>query len=247
MQVVYFQGNNAPFYQYQHHLINSGLFQEEEVVKPTKDLDDIQYLNENSSNLVIWMYCLFFQSFREHILNLPKVPCYFPKFWKASIGGKSDMDALRQRIQKEKVMLYGVSRGSLVVARYCSQNSCENIKGIILEGGPFSISGVLDDHYGKWSGVAMKCLELFTSFKKSQESVDDGWVKNIPTHLPILIITSIDDEVVKYTHSLKMFHALKDTHDVKLVTLNNVKHNFYQNDLRFKVEVSQFIDRISKV
>ncbi len=74
-QIVYFQGNHACFEQHEHHLKNTGL-RLTDVCRPTKDLNEIHFLNESSYNPFIWLYCKFFHLLRTYVLHLPYVPAY---------------------------------------------------------------------------------------------------------------------------------------------------------------------------
>ncbi len=260
-KVIYFQGNNACFDQYKHHVIDSKIFQENDIIHPNKDLDEICYINEKCYWPHIWIYCKLFHLKRK-LDHLPKVNAYFPKFWKASIGGKSDLDALHERLDNvdinSKKILYGVSRGALVVARYASStnNNLQNVCAIILEGGPISIHEVIKQKVEKIIPFlllqqfiilfTMAILQLFTNFKSNQENLDDTWVQKLPKNIPILIITSLHDNIVNWEHARKIYAQIKETHNVKLVTLSQVGHNHYSKDPLFYQEVSKFLTKIKQ-
>jgi esterase/lipase len=114
-------------------------------------------------------------------LKLPNVPAYWVAFWQASIGGQSDLTAMEQRVNQshEDIILYGVSRGGLVVAKYAfSLSSCKNIKGIVLEGAPFSIFEVIKENV-----IISFLLETITNYKR--DPINENWISNILETIPI--------------------------------------------------------------
>jgi hypothetical protein len=244
MKIVYFQGNNASFSQYKHHLIDSGVCQEEDIVKPKSDLKEIRLVkHDNNDNILIWfvkwIYIQMFYFYRVYILKLPSVPAYWVAFWQASIGGQSDLLEMNTRVdqvkKEESVIYYGVSRGGLVVARYCSELLCSgNLKGIVLEGAPFSIRKVI-------SCYSAFLLEKITSYKR--ESLDETWISYIPEDIPILIISSTADEIVPVSHARKMYALLKHNQKrrVYLLLLENVNQNSYGTSLLYQSIVTQFL------
>ncbi len=250
MKIVFFQGNNASFSQYQHHLIDSKVCKDDDVVKPPKDLNEINMVEHHKNDNIIvccikYIYIYFFLFFRSYFLKLPNIPPYWVAFWKASIGGQSNLDAMEQRVKqagKEDIILYGVSRGGLVVTKYCSSLSfSNNIKGIILEGAPISIREVITQHTSYFHAPILKLLETFTIY--SREALNDQWILNIPATIPILIISSKMDTIVPVSHAVKMYNLLQQNskRQVYLIILKTVDHNFYGTTSLFQSKVTKFI------
>jgi hypothetical protein len=244
MKVVYFQGNNASFEEYRHHLIDSNLFTEDQVLKPDTDLNDIKSVP--SCCVFTWFYTFAFDFFRKYVLGLPKIPIYWLAFWNASIGGQSDLKAMEERskLTKEDVLYYGVSRGALVVARFCCHNQeLKNVKGIILEGCPFSIRDVIKDKVPHFLfDWFLSVLECCTKYNRIQEHENHDWICDIPCRIPILIISSTGDKIVPSMHAHRLFDALKDQkRQVYLLMLENVGHNHFASSPLFQNIVPLFI------
>ncbi len=244
MPVVYFQGHGACFDQYKHHLIDAGLFQEDEICKPGLDLDEIRYINPNTWNPFWWIYMWVFHAWRKFILNLPPVRPYWIAGWKECIGGQKDIDEMKIRAESAPAssIFYGVSRGALVVARYCCQPRAVVPKCIVLEGCPFSIQDVIRDRFGILAKLCIFIVECVTSYKQSQECQSWNWIQDIPLSIPLLLITSKSDTIVPAAHSERLFDALKaQNRSVYLLVLENVDHNEFATSSLFQETVPKFL------
>jgi pimeloyl-ACP methyl ester carboxylesterase len=240
-RVVYFQGNMACFDQYQHHLVNSNLFQESEIVQPQQDLKEIRYINTSTWNPLVHFYVWLFHLWRKHACGLPHVRPYWPAVWEASIGGQQDIDQMHMRAQQAdpNPIFYGVSRGAMVVARYLARPGDVIPKCAILEGGPISIQDVLKDRQGHRIGSWLAhALEFCTNYRRAQDFTQPDF---IPVGIPILIITSTADTVVESSHSERLFQALSGREYVYLLVLENVEHNNYAESKLFQEVVPKFI------
>lgn len=141
---------------------------------------------------------------------------------KCSLGQVTDVEshrkkylALTQRFlnQEIDIISYGVSRGGATTFRALAQNQYQNIKLCILEGPPSSIHGLFKGYFTPYFGSLLYNRVIANIFLGAQHQLDHAqqaiaFAKKFPPNVPLVIVSSIKDEIVHHQNSLKLALAV---------------------------------------
>ncbi len=179
------------------------------------------------------------------VFNFPEV-CrdddHKPSMWlpNAALAQGGDIKELKKAVDAiprgQKIVGFGVSRGAATWLTFLGSNPeyADRLSALILEA-PFAdatelIDGVMD---GTMQALGLPDNRVVSTMRGVGESValrnysrsgikPIDVAKHIPTTLPIFIMHSKEDEVIPYTHSLRVYSDLKEVghNDVYLLQLD---------------------------
>ncbi|MCX5924401.1 MAG: prolyl oligopeptidase family serine peptidase [Candidatus Dependentiae bacterium] len=133
---------------------------------------------------------------------------------------------------ESSVILYGCSRGAAAIINYMSQCNPTQVKALVLDACPASISETIAPTLAKLGINPSLSLSVFTTIFPAypENSITPRQaIKNIANkNLPILLIHGKSDTVVPYEHSLMLYLEFKKQGftNVHLVTISQGKHSF---------------------
>jgi len=139
-------------------------------------------------------------------------------------------EAIAQESNKpQKVILYGVSRGSATVFSTCARHYSEQIAAVVCEGVFDTVNNILV--YGNlFSRLKIGLLKYskLTNFKADGISPITSALQ-MPKDVPIALITSIVDEVVPHQCTLNLYKKLRELGYTKvhILILKTSKHDVY--------------------
>lgn len=167
------------------------------------------------------------------------IKTYAIKIHKMNLGQEGDIAEHKKRVDRcsaehpdAEVVVYGVSRGSITSFNAHALYQYENVKALVLEGCPDSISNVVREaqgtllHYLYTVGVQYVCAHNPLGISAL------SLVEQFPRKTPVLFITSLKDQVVPSNCTLRLVKALKESghqHTYCLV-LKNSSHIGYTVD-----------------
>jgi len=151
---------------------------------------------------------IFANLYERHIINITKD---YPKL-------------------SNEVVLFGVSRGAATILNFISENNLSEVKAIVCESCFDSIPSLLSYRFPFLQKIALRFIETFTMFKKDGPSPIVS-VNKIP-EIPILLITSLKDEIVPFQCVVNLYIALKNSghKNTYLLILKNSTHLNYMLD-----------------
>jgi pimeloyl-ACP methyl ester carboxylesterase len=143
----------------------------------------------------------------------------------------------------QDIILYGVSRGAATTFSALATHQYEDVKLCVLEGVPSSMSGIFKS-YAKHRDIGKLAYQyLGPTFLGGQHKTDKAsqaraYVKNFPNEVPLLIVSSIEDEVVPHENSIRLALRVaakrvkardegKTVAPVYFLQLDTVGHNHY--------------------
>lgn len=131
-------------------------------------------------------------------------------------------------VDKEKIVIMGYSIGT-GVASYCASENTAN--GLILVA-PYDkaislYNDAIDSFHGPIQNLAKYSFDSATYAEKVEE--------------PTLIITSRDDEVINYSHSLDLAGHFSELDDV--IILDGIKHNGYFSQDLVLNSITEFLNK----
>eukprot|EP00761_Pharyngomonas_kirbyi_P008961 gb/GECH01008975.1/.p1 GENE.gb/GECH01008975.1/~~gb/GECH01008975.1/.p1 ORF type:complete len:370 (+),score=45.18 gb/GECH01008975.1/:1-1110(+) len=138
----------------------------------------------------------------------------------------------KNNINHEKIFIFGHSIGGSVAA-YLANKNPENVKGLILENSFTSIFEMLESLYGNSPYVYLK------PFLRNKWPTNE-YVRHISSHIPCLILSGINDEVVPPHMSHSLFHIAKSHPSSRFVELPG-KHNDTWQSLQYYQEIRDFV------
>ena len=122
----------------------------------------------------------------------------------------------KNNFPRQKMILYGISRGASTIVRYMGQEQTENVHALILES-PFASMHDVAKHLaqGYWLGwlpfhqwLALNIIEYkHPNFKRTHPQPLDT-LPNIDKTIPILLICCEDDDLVPCWSTQRLAHAL---------------------------------------
>lgn len=169
------------------------------------------------------------------------VLCHYINLFKINVGQEDDINILKQKVEENlkkqkavnnKIILYGVSRGSATTFSYFALHDFENIAAVICEGIFDSLNNIIKygDLFSKFKIGILKNSKI-TKFD-SNGLCPMKTVNQINKDKPMAIITSIKDEVVPCQCTLNLYKQLLEhgCDKVHILILKKSKHNLYPID-----------------
>jgi len=170
---------------------------------------------------------------------------YFYKFDQANLGQGADIacleDSYKKHIERyphKKVVLYGDSRGAATTFIFFALHKPTQVGAIVLEGifdtmphvitHLFKYSNKLPGVSAAWHRLLGLCLKSY----KPQGPFPLHYVDDIDLETPILLVTSLKDEVVPYQCVMRLYCKLKARghNKVHMLVLKDAWHTHYMLD-----------------
>jgi len=249
-KVVYFQGIGASKHQIER-VLSAGLFARDEVYVPETDLEEVVPREEFGWN-VFFHLCALAIHFKNALLGLARVPLFALRFWKATIGGYADVQALKLRHEAcpEAEILFGISRGALVTFLYVAGDApqLESVKLVVLEGCPSSIPDVLKLRHPYSAPFMEWLLSVFTKYDPAVAKYFSAakFASTFPHKIPVAFITSRADKSVPIASTLAIYQALADAGHphLNLLVLEDAHHDKYATTPNDGEKYSSFIKEL---
>jgi hypothetical protein len=167
---------------------------------------------------------------------------YMPTITRANIGQEADIETLRKHLTDHcstypdtKVVMYGDSRGAATTFNVIALDHHPQIACAVLEGIFDSIPHLIK-HCWRWKSK-YDCIESFIhSMLRICAScyTQDGpfpidYAEKIPLDIPLLLVTSVRDEIVPYQSTIRLYCRLKERgcKNVHLLVLKYSNHKGY--------------------
>lgn len=153
-----------------------------------------------------------------------------------------------KKLPTPPIILVGLSRGASVILNFLAIKKPKHIKAVILES-PFDhMRYILENIISKTSGFSVLLQVLFCTIfpfynKKGIQTVHI--IKYIDKHIPLLFISSLQDQRVPHYHTLMLYYLLKqnDHKKVFLKVFETGKHAkiVKNNEAGYKEAVREFL------
>lgn len=166
---------------------------------------------------------------------------YVPEVTRANIGQEADIETLRKHLTEHhtkyfgtKVVMYGDSRGAATTFNLIALDH-PHVACAILEGIFDSIPHLIK-HCWRWKskhvrieGMLHSLLKTCTNCYAENGPFPVDYVDKIPLHVPLLLVTSLVDEIVPYQSTMRLYCHLKEhgCTNVHLLVLKNSSHKGY--------------------
>ncbi|KAA8499721.1 Protein ABHD13 [Porphyridium purpureum] len=136
-------------------------------------------------------------------------------------------------LDRSKLFAFGKSVGGAVAFSLAARHE-EQLAGIIVENTFLSINEMID-----------ALLPALRPFKFLNRNTWNNVRRIENLQLPILFLSSLDDEIVPSRHMRELYHAAKGTHLKKLELFENATHNdtWYMGGPRYLDTISEFIEQ----
>lgn len=231
--VVYFQGIGTSKHQIER-VVTAGLFARDEVHVPEKDLEEVVPREEFGWNVFFYLVAFIIQ-LKDVLAGVARAPLFALRFWKATVGGCADVQALKVRHEScpDAKILFGISRGALVTFLYVAagEGEFEGVKLVVLEGCPSSIPDVLKLRHPYLAPVMEWLLSVFTKYDPAIAKYYSAvkFASTFPHKIPVAFITSKADKSVPMASTLAIYQALADAGhpSLHLLVLDDAHHDKY--------------------
>ena len=164
---------------------------------------------------------------------------YWTNPLKVNLSQEDDLNFAVKRIEaalrctEKDLILYGCSRGASVAISclaYLPEKCRGRIKLVVAEAPFDSVEHVLETRFSPFVRSIVKFLFKLARYRASGPS-PLTLVPALPREIPILIITSVKDEIVTHESSMTLYRALKEKiQQVHLITLKESSHSGYVSD-----------------
>lgn len=166
---------------------------------------------------------------------------YLPEIHRANIGQKEDIATLRRFLQEHaekfpgtKIVMFGDSRGAATTFNLLALDhpaiACAVLEGIF-DNIPHLIKHCWHwkSKYGYIEEAMHGLLKRCTSCYAPEGPFPIDYVEKIPTHMPLLLVTSLCDEIVPHQSTLRLYNKLVTTGhtNVHLLVLQHSSHKGY--------------------
>jgi hypothetical protein len=166
---------------------------------------------------------------------------------KSSLGQATDIAAHKRKYDElvkkniTKILLKGVSRGTVATLIATAVHQYENISLCVLEAPPGTISSIFKHYSTKQIGKLLYTSPIARYFlgeqhKTEREHQAIAYAERFPTYIPLVIVSSLNDGIVIHKTSLSLAmliagHRLslqqQYTAPVYFLQLDNSGHNYY--------------------
>lgn len=183
-------------------------------------------------NWIIYYILIVFHFFKSKIIGIKPHDFYYSlspsKFNLGQTNDISCIDEEYNKIKSETIIAYGTSRGSLALINWMVKCKPKNVKAIVLEGTPSSLADLVNYSSGFYyirHKLSTYILPLFTNYR-SDYNCD---LLQLPKDIPILFITSTNDEIVPSQCTLNMYSKMKKHgyNNVYCCVLGEAHHSDY--------------------
>jgi hypothetical protein len=175
----------------------------------------------------------------EHHHYPTSIANYFFNFSTMNVGQNNDIELLNKTLIQHRlchpdtsIVLYGDSRGAATIVNFLGLGyDYTNIKAVVLEGVFDSIDHLLN-HYHITRIPGMK-RTLHATLKACAKKYNEQGpfpitsIKNIPPNIPLLFVTSLNDEIVPYQCPMHLYKQMQDRPNVHLLVLHKANHMDY--------------------
>lgn len=166
---------------------------------------------------------------------------YMPEINRANIGQEADIEALRKCLQQHiqehpdtKIVMYGDSRGAATTFNFIALDH-PSIACAVLE-------GIFDDiphlikHCLRWKSKHVRVESMMHSLLRTCTNcyAENGpfpidYVDKIPLNMPLLLVTSLRDEIVPHQSTMRLYCHLKERGctNVHVLVLQHSSHKGY--------------------
>lgn len=170
------------------------------------------------------------------------------KFWHCSFGQNNDIKALAsaheqtsKQFPNHNHVLMGMSRGASVILSYVAVHQPKNVQALVLESPFDTVPAVLDaaaDHvpdlikYQTTRAAAVSVLKNIAREYDSSAPQPIDLIDNLPSDLPMLLISSQEDKLVPAARTYAIYQKLKNRghQHVYLLRLAKGKHSKLLHD-----------------
>lgn len=176
-----------------------------------------------------------------------------------SLGQKTDIrdhklkfDALIQANPNiRKVVLYGPSRGAATHFSALAEHQYKLVKLVVLEAAPSSMSGIIKSYAARIPGLrglgkylynkTLASIILGNQHVFDKKSQARGHVESFPTHVPLVVISSLKDGIVPAENTIRLalrvaahrINSRDREQPVYFLLLEDAGHNTYSNSQRY--------------
>jgi len=178
----------------------------------------------------------------KHSIDKGSIKYHAIHLSKMSISQKTDIESHKTKYdcwlnspdknKNEKLILYGVSRGSATTFNAFVTYKYPEVALVVLEGCFFSVDDVINNRFNPLSRKIIK--SAISSFTKHElNGISPGSkISEFPENVPVVFITSEIDKEVPCSTTIKLAKALanKGKNDVYLLKLKKSSHPNYMFD-----------------
>ena len=158
---------------------------------------------------------------------------------------KEDIETLKKLINlsiaqppknNTKIILYGCSRGAATIINYMAQYNQSDIAALMLDASPASMHEAIQPQLIRMGLNPARALSLFTWLFPNYPEHPLTPLESIKTihnkDSPILLIHSLDDEIVPYPHALMLYQEFKNQgfKNIHLCSIQKGRHSFLLQD-----------------
>ncbi|MFI5332945.1 MAG: alpha/beta hydrolase [Candidatus Babeliales bacterium] len=175
----------------------------------------------------------------EHEHTATSIAHYFFDISAINIGQDHDVELLNTTLTQHRlchphthIVLYGDSRGAATIINFLGLDyDYTNIKAVVLEGIFDSIDHLLT-HYRASKIPGMKralhaTLKACAGTYKEDGVFPRDTITKIPAHIPILFVTSLNDEIVPYQCTMRLYNTIQERPNAHLLVLKKANHMDY--------------------
>lgn len=157
------------------------------------------------------------------------------------MGQGLDLETIDQAVRSvspsESIILYGCSRGAAAILTYMGQHNPSNIAAIVLDACPAHIAQTTEPLLARLGINPKRADDIFSILfpqynPRSALSPEDAIEKIKNKSVPILLIHSLTDTVVHYTHSIRLYQKFLQAGftSVHLVCSPQGRHSYMLQD-----------------
>lgn len=203
------------------------------------------YMNGARRDLFPLVERFFHESYGITVIDNPKssksVLNYTPRFTKANIGQRKDINCLAKTYKKHlaqypgtDIVLYGDSRGAATTFNFIALHKPAQVKAAVLDGifdsVPHCVKHFLYNDKGERAEKRLHdtlCLVAWRYKKNGPSPLD--YAEKITDDIPLLLVTSLNDQIVPPQCTINLYKKLisRGLKKVHLLILNKASHPCY--------------------